>query len=453
MLKRLKKVSLGMSMVAALVVAPISLQAGVGEGLSESSSAAMESPNFEHQLVRINTGINYIRISYDIMLEMPISEDAEWADLCVRTMDKKMVTDTLALDDVKNDAYFSTVMITNLILRRPVPPMSPAIIRLYYVASVIYKNKANSYILDEAGEKVIGSDGKAKQNGNQNYHIPDFNEFPDVTNLDTFVKFKKDSKVSLIKVEAKNGNSYTNVAKAIIALLPDSLQDKAKESRAELLVAREEVASTKGEVAVLEVWLDDEKNAGSPDIADKKEGLEVAKKKNEMAEKVYDEKEDIYFSILDQGALQIEADFDVSKVPLAKKVDNLLGLVDDGAINAGSLFTAAMIGIYRGLGEYDKELKAILVAQALTTLVGNQKQFLIERYKRMLVGTLMAIPNIAVGSYYLASGRGAISTYKDVVGAVLDGAEAQEEAAKAAAEAAKVQEAEEAAKAPSTETK
>ncbi len=453
MFKRLKKVSLGISMVAALAVAPLSLQAGVGEGLSESSSAMLEAPNFEHQLVRINTGVNFIRLTSDVMLEMPISEDAEWADLCVRTMDKKMVVDTLALDDVKNDAYFSTVMITNLLLRRPVISMSPTIIRLYYVASVIYKNKANSYVLDEAGEKIMGKDGKPKQNGNQNYHIPDFNEFPDVTNMDSFVKFKKDPKVSLIEVEAKNGNSYANVAKAIIALLPDSLQDKAKESRAELLVAREEVASTKGEVALLETWLDDEKNAGNPEKADKEAALEVAKKKNEMAEKAYDEKEEIYFSILEQGALQIEADFDASKVLLAKKIDNLLSLADDGAINAGSLFAAAMVGIYRGLGEYDKELKAILAAQALTTLVGNQKQFLVERYKRMLVGTLMAIPNIAVGSYYLASGRGAISTYKDVVGAVLDGAEAQEEAAKAAAEAAKVQEAEEAAKAPSTETK
>jgi len=453
MLKKLRKVSLGMSMVAALVVAPVSLQAGAAEGLSESSSAALEAPNFEHQLVRINTGINFTRLSHDIMHNMPISEDAEWVDKTVANMDTNMVKATLALDEVKNDAYFSTAFLTNAILRRPVLHMSPAIIRLYYVASIMYKNKSNSYILDADGNKVLGKDGEPKQNGNQNFHIPDFNEFPDVTNLKTYAQFKKDPKVALIEVEAKSGNSYENVEAAILALLPDSLQDRAQLALDEKNVILVDFQASRANVALLESWLDDDKHANDPDLENKKRGLELAKAKNDSLEEEYNKKKDIYLAILDQGALQIEADFDASKVPLAKKVDKLLELVDDGAINAISLFGAAMIGIYRGYGEVDKEMKAILVAQALTTLVGNQKQFLIQRYKRMVIGAVMAVPNISVGTYYVTAGRGTISTYKDVVSSIIDGAEAQEEAQKEAEEAAKVHEAEEAAMAPSTETK
>jgi len=453
MIKRLKKVSLGISIAVALAVAPVSLQAGAGEGLSESSSAAFEAPNFEHQLVRINTGINFTRLSHDIMHNMPISEDAEWVDKTVADMNMDIVKATLALDEVKNDAYFSTAMITNAILRRPTPHMSPAIIRLYYVASVMYKNKSNSYILDEQGNKVLDKDGKPKQNGNEKFHIPDFNEFPDVTNLKTYAQFKDDPNVQLIDVEAKNGNLYKNVETAVLALLPDDLQERAQLALDEKNVILVDFQASRANVALLEAWLDDDKHANDPDLENKKKGLELAKAKNDALEEQYNKKKDIYLAILDQGALQIEADFDASKVPLARKTEKLLELVDDGAINAISLFGAAMIGIYRGYGEVDKEMKAILAAQALTTLIGNQKQFLIERYKRMVIGSIMAIPNISVGTYYITAGRGTISTYKDVVGAVVDGAEAQEAAQKEAQEMAKAHEAEEAAKAPSTETK
>jgi predicted ester cyclase len=453
MLKSIKKVSLKISMVAALAVAPVALQAGAMEGLTESTSAGLEAPNFEHQLVRINTGINFTRLSHDIMNEMPISADAEWVDKTVANMDMDMMKATIALDEVRNDAYFSTAPITNLILRRPVVSMSPAILRLYYVASVMYKNKSNSYVLDADGQQIMGKDGKPKQNGYEKFHMPDFNEFPDVTNLETYAKFKENKQVALIDVEAKNGNIHVNVQAAIIALLPDDLQDRAKLALEEKNVVLVDFQKSRANVALLESWLDDENHANDPDIVNKKKGLALAEAKNEQLEEEYNKKKNIYLAILDQGALHIEANFDASKVPLAKKVEKLLELVDDGAINAISLFGAAAIGIYRGYGEVDKEMKAILAAQALTTLVGNQKQFLIERYKRMIIGAVMAIPNVSVGTYYVIAGRGTISTYKDVVGAVVEGAEVQAEAQAEAEATAKAIEAQEQAEAPSTETK
>lgn len=407
MLKKIKNTVLGLSLVASMAISPSSLNAGVAEGLSESTSAGLEAPNFEHQLVRINTGINFIRLSADILENMPISEDAEWVDKVVANMDMDMINSTLALDEVRNDAYFSTAMLTNLILHRPVLHMSPIIIRLYYVSSVVYKNKSN---------------------GHPDFHMPDMNEFPDITNLKTYTRFKENEKVAMIDVEAKGGNLYKNVDAAILALLPESSKEAAEEANSEFLVARENLRAAIQNVEVIDLWINDEKNSGNPDMASRKQDLETAEAKKDEVEGLYDEKKNIYFAILDKGAEAIEANFDPSKVALAKKVDKLLEFVDDGAINAISLFTAASIGIYKGYGEVDKELKAILLAQAATNLVGNQKMFLIQRYERMFKGTLLAIPNVTLGTYVLGAARGKISTYKNVVEAVLDGAEAMNEA-------------------------
>lgn len=419
MIKSIKQALVGVSIFTSIVLSPVVLNAGTMEGLTESTSAGFEAPNFEHQLVRINTGINFIRLSTDVLENMPISEDAEWVDKVVANMDADMIKETLALKAVREDSYYSTAMITNLILRRPVLHMSPAIIRLYYVASVIYKNESNGY---------------------PNYHIPDMNEFPDVTDLDTYTRFKANDKVAMIDVEAKHSNLYKNVDAAILSMLPESYQEDAADAFDEFIVARDDLAKEIGNVEFIDAWINDEKNTGNPDMENRKKGLGVAEAKKDLAEGIYNEKKNIYLAILDKGAVAIESNFDPSKIELAKKVDKLLEFVDDGAINTISLFGAAGLGLVRGYGEVDKELKAILAAQALNTLVGKQKLFLIDRYERMLTGTLLAVPNITVATYVIIAGRGKISTYKNVVEAVLDGAKAMDEASEAMVKEQRMQE-------------
>ena len=90
------------------------------------------------------------------------------------------------------------------------------------------------------------------------------------------------------------------------------------------------------------------------------------------------------------------------------------------------MFSSASGGLFRGYGMIQKELEAINRAQALSSLVGNQREFIGERYSRMAIGTLLAIPNIAIGTYYAASQSSSIGEYQDIVEAVLAGAEAQE---------------------------
>lgn len=164
----------------------VGINANFIEGLSESSSAALEDPSFEKQLVRINVGINLIRINTDIIENMPVSADSKWVEKVIAPVNRRAVN---ILNAVRDDAYYSTVRITNAILGRPLSVrMSPLEYRLYWQASVIYKNSSN---------------------GNPKYNIPDMNTFPDISNTKTYTSFKEvqnGAKISLIDVEATSSN-------------------------------------------------------------------------------------------------------------------------------------------------------------------------------------------------------------------------------------------------------
>ena len=407
MLKTIKKSSFGLSLVALMAITTSSLYAasagGVFEGTSESTSALIEDPSFESQLNRINVGVNLVRINTDILENMPVSQDSKWVDEVIAPVTHKKRQELYKLDDVKNDAYYSTAALTNAILGRRAMVMSPLNLRLYLQASVIYKNDIN---------------------GHSNNNLPDMNTFPDITDTKTYVTFKSDDKVKMIDVEATSGNLYSNVEAAVISLLPEDLQEGVSSAKDDYEIAKENVGASKSEVASIEAWLDDDANIDSTEKAEKNAELEAAKVALSENETVMQEKENIYFELLASGAEAIESNFDESKIPLAKKLDSLLDAVDNNALGAISMFTSATAGLTRGMGMLDKELKAIMLAQGLTTLVGNQKQYIDERYRRMLVGSLLALPNITLGTYYAVSQSSKIGKYQDIVNAVLDGEKA-----------------------------
>ncbi len=413
MLNTLKKSSKVLLLAGTLALSPVALSANFIEGSSESTSALIEDPSYEKQLVRINVGMNLIRINTDIIENMPVSENSEWVDKVIAPVDYRLVNE---LDAVKHDAYYSTVRITNALLGKNVAiRMSPLEARLFWQAAVLYKNS---------------------NNGHNGYKIPDMNVFPDITDSKTYTSFKMSNgkKVSLIDVEASSGNLYKNVEEAVISLLPEDMIENVTMAKNEYKEAVRVVAEQKSKIAEIEEWLDKDENSESPDRASKEEELAAAEAELVEKEAAEDATEEKYFALLASGAEAVEANLDLAKVPLAKKLDALLDAVDNNAFGAASMFVSATAGITRGYGVIDKELQAIQRAQLLTNLVGNQKEFIGERYERMLVGTLLAIPNIGIGTYYAISQSSSIGKYQDIVGAVLDGAEAAAEASQAASE-------------------
>jgi hypothetical protein len=405
MLKNITNGSKALLLAGTLALSPVALSANFIEGSSESTSAMIEDPSFEKQLVRINVGINLIRINTDIIQNMPVSADSEWVDKVIAPVDYKLVNN---LDAVKNDAYYSTVRITDALLGKNIAiRMSPLEHRLFWQAATLYKNPSN---------------------GHAEFEIPDMNVFPDVSDTKTYTSFKaaeNGEKIALIDVEAASGNLYPNVEEAVIALLPEDMIENVTMAKNEFREAIRVVGEQKSLIAELEAWLDDDANDNSPDRAAKEEELaaaEAALTEKEAAEEATEEK---YFTLLASGAEAVESNFDPAKVPLAKKLDALLDAVDNNAFGATSMFAAATAGMARGHGMLDKELEAIRRAQVLTNLVGNQKEFIGERYARMLTGTLLAIPNIGIGTYYAFSQSSTAGKYQDIVAAVLAGAEAQ----------------------------
>jgi hypothetical protein len=328
-------------------------------------------------------------------------------------MNGKIMRQVSRLKAVRNDPYYSTVAITNALMRRPSLPMSPLNARLFYIASKIYKNETNGY---------------------KNYHLPDMNQFPDITDTKSYVTFKYDKNVDLIDVEATTGNLYDNVEEAVLSLVPDDLQESILNAKSEFKEQLNISLEAQAEYKSIEVWLEDDKNKTNPKRAQKQKELEVAKANAKKEEKLTDEKQDIYYKLIEEAATAIENNFDPSKVTLAKKIDKLLDIVDNNAVGALSMFTAGGAGLLRGLGVLDKEITAMTQAQALTTLIGKQKAFIAQRLERLGKGALLALPNIFIGGYYAGKQLSLVRQYKKIVGAVLDGAKALEEQQKEAKE-------------------
>ncbi|MEA3229196.1 MAG: hypothetical protein U9P38_09015, partial [Campylobacterota bacterium] len=233
MIKKLKKTSLKLSLITALIATPsLSIAAsgsGFIEGSSESTSAAIETPTFEGQIARINIGINLIRLNTDILERMPISADAQWVDKVVTEITPKLYKKIVQTKAMKEDAYYSTVFLTNVILGRAALSVSPLSARLFYEATVIYKNSSN---------------------GHKRFHIPDMNVFPDITDMKTYTTFKDDPKVEIIDIEARSG-FHRDVVEAVISLLPEDLTEEVIHSRKEMREAKEllnEAISEKGQL-------------------------------------------------------------------------------------------------------------------------------------------------------------------------------------------------------------
>ena len=436
--KKITSAALKLSIAASLVIGTSAMAAsssGFIEGSSESTSALLEDPGFEAQINRINTGINLVRINNTILKHMPVSEDSAWIDDLVSNIDYDVVH---SMKEVKEDAYYSTVTLTNAILGRKALGMSPLDTRLYWEARAIYKNRALVDVnATEAEEnKMIEVNGeKTVLLYDKKYHLPSMHIFPNIFKPATFLEYPITENVQFIDVTAEKGELYPSAGHAALSLVPEALHEDIIEAKAAFDEAEQAALDVAIEKADIFLWLEDPANADSSERILQQGEFDAKELELETAKAVIDEKEDIFLLLVEGAAEAISNDFDETKVPLAKKLQKLFDAIDNNAIGAASMFAAATVGIYKGRGVIEKELQALQTAQAYTNLVGNQKSFLISRIKNMGMGSLYAIPNIALGTYYATKQALFIGKYQNVVEAVLDAHEIAEEAKAAAAEA------------------
>jgi hypothetical protein len=412
MFKILKKLSITLSFIALLAILSSAIYASSGSGFIEGSSAEstvalFENPSFEGQLVRANTGINLVRLNTDILENMPVSVDSTWVDVIIGDVNMDQIRN---LSAYKNDAYYSTIFLTNLILQRGRSlPLTPLVARLFHQANTIYKT------------------------------IPNMNVLPDLSDTKSFVTF---ADAKLIKVEAKKGNLFKNVEEAVISLLPEDMIETTKSAKDDYKEAMNALRKAEGKVEKIKLWLDDDENDNSLETKTYEADLETAEAKVIEEEDLANLKKEIYFKAVEDGILALETDYDENKLPLAKKLEKLLDIVDNNAIGATSLFSSAIVGLTRGLGQLQKEQKAINTAIIRNANVDSQTyKSLVERNERMLKGSVMLIPDIGIGSLYAVKQSLLAGKYQKIVDVIIEmgkvEAEAKESAIKMKAESAK----------------
>lgn len=337
------------------------------KGSSESLFALMESPNVELQLNRIAVGMNYVRTNAIILNKMPISSDALWVDNIDKAQDNQ---DALQSDLLKKDPFYSTFAISNLFLKSQITiAVTPIVSDLYAIILNLYKS------------------------GN-GYKYPDLYFLPNPFDMDSFLYFKDEKGVELIDVKAINSRLYPNINAAIIELLAPESQDEVRDAKAKFDDLTNQVFTQKSEIEALKIRLEKQPTE------DDENALEIKETELDSLQEKLDESKDIYALALENALLVLEQNLDEKKIPLAKNVHKALELVKLGAIKTISLFSAATLHLQKnGLNSLDNELYAIGAAQGLSSLVGNQALFLKDRYQRLLINAVYAVPNLAIGLY------------------------------------------------------
>lgn len=434
MLNTIKKTTIKLSMVAALALTPSAVFAASGSGFidgsSESTSALLEGPNVEQQINRISVGMAMVRINTVILSEMPISADSTWVDELTEVMTTEMYKKIRNSNAVKNDPYFATAIITNAILGRPALDLTPLNARLYLELNAIYKNDTN----------------EVKTGAHKGYAIPDIYELPSFDSMDTFTNFgtkNNGMKVAKINVEAAQYEKFKNVEDATISLTPKKYQKKLHAAKDAYYEAKNAVAESEGIIETTKAWLDKDENTNDPTRAQKEEKIKLEEEKLTTLEAAFDEADTAYTMLIDEAAMEIEAfqseDYLKTALPLAQKLEKLLDTIDNNSVGAISMFTSATAHLVKnGVGTLGDELSALTKAQAFSTLVGNQKQFIIDRLERMGKGAAMALPNIAIGTYYAIKQSSEVGKYQTIVNKVIELGEAATEAKEAEAKEAEV---------------
>ena len=361
--------------------------------LLEGGQAALETPNLERQLNRVNLGISIIRTNNDILHHMPISSDAEWVDqllVDLNSSQRERITDRL----LSSDPYYATVKLTDQIyanasdnnpravLTLLLPPISPLGYSLAHRLDVLYRQWPNVHFIPES--------------------LQDYSNFPDA------------------RLRPVSGAALS-VEDAIVALMPVNYQKDIQDAKLEYDRTRARLDAAKQQSALLEDKA--KRNANSA-------AIEQAAAEEQEAQALFDASEEIYFALFDGAVAEIEAGVALGEnAQLAYKIAGLLDLIIEGATETASLFSIALLKTPGSLLQVEQELRVFAIALSLGS-VGRDKQtqkFLRQRMSLVGNNVRTVFPSIAMGSYFAWSQVRLANKYRKIVDTVIEAYEAQEQ--------------------------
>ena len=364
--------------------------AGAMASLQESVVGTIEFKSVERQLNRAAMGTAITRTNATILFDMPVSENAAWVDALGDDLSQSEQR-RIANDLLENDPYFATAAVTDMIVAAQVERVAPMFntfigpTQMNYILekrlSVLYEKKPDIYALPES--------------------------------MSEYMTFKG---VKLREVEATTGDLYPNVETAVLALLPVTFKedvDAAKRAFDETLL---NVSSAKEELGDIKTQLLENKSAGYA-VDDLDAQKAVKEKEIEELEAVAQEKEEIYFALLDRAVDAMEKDFDGSKIALAKKLKKLMTTVHAGALQATTLFMVAGVKLYLSYDIFDEEIAAIAGTKGIGAISRSRKlsRFIDIRIERLKNNALMLVPNVGVGLYQSGAQKIRAAKYDTIV--------------------------------------
>ncbi len=434
-----KKKSLWIQIIA-IAVAGVAMSGCAS--LQEGFASQMEVPTLEKQANRVATGMTIVRENNIMAFKMPISADAQWPTMISAELNATQKQDIANI--LQTGPYFATVHYTEDIQRKLLGSSATLSALGQYgnlVGSLL--NQPISPLTFRAIQKLEAFYGKDKKN------------WPNVFNFDSSLNNFLDFKDGQMKeVEALSGDVYQNLGSAMIALTPINMQKDLTVARTEMLQAYEDVAAIKAEKGEKETTLktDVAKTKSKEDkdytpLTNQKKlaiknDLKVIEERSDQAESIADEKELIYFALLDEAVVALQSDInidDINYVNLAKNVNIVSKEIQSGATEAYTSFGLALTNIAANniILKFPTELESL--ARAKSYVPSNLQAKYNERIARLVKNAVYLLPNIFIGTYYAHKQSGLAEKYQAVTDIIVLAYQVkidQENAAKEAAESA-----------------
>lgn len=401
--------------------------------LQETLASQMEVPTLENQANRVAIGMTIVRENNIMAYKMPISADASWPAKMAKEVDKK---DKKFIEHaLKNDPYYATAHYTRYIQRSKLG--SGTIMNSFgdlgNVVAIV-ADQSVSPLTYRAVQKITILFGKDQK------YWPDIFSFKN--NGGDFLEFK-DARMQ--DIDSPTGDIYENIGEAVISLTPVNMQKSLSDIHLELLDAYDETASLKSEKGDYETELESDKAKKRPELSrsDKKRinnELKVLDFKIKEAESVADEKESIYFQLLDTSVISLESELNIDDenyVKLAKNINIVSNEIQVGATEAYTAFgiAATNIAVNNVLSRLPTELYTLALGKASVPMSLQSKYK--QRVKRVAQNALHLLPNIFMGTYYAHKQATLAEKYDEITDLIIVAFETKTQQEKEAAKAAK----------------
>ena len=420
--------------------------------MQEIAASQMEVPTVEKQVNRVAIGVAIVRENNIMAKKFPISADSTWpkrvrAELTPKEKEKLR---NLLLED----PYFSTVHYTEPIQRNKLGSgyLMNQLGGYGQIAATLL-NQTVSPLPYKAFYKL------------EIFYGDDPNDWPDIFDFTVSLSDFEDFPGGDLKIphEALTSELYPTLGDALASLIPINLQKDVEAAREEMQDAGAQVLKIKRDIATIETSLkrdeaqksaqkqkvniegieglpEDYRPLSEQDIEELEEQKSVLEEQLKAAESVMEEKQSIYFELLDQAAEALQSDInldDEAYVNLARNINLVAAEIDDSATEAYTTFgvAATQLTANQAIVNFGKELQTLALAKAAVPL--NLQEKYNQRLLRLTKNVLLVIPNMMMGMYYAHKQAAIAQKYKEFTDIVVEAYNAkkeQDEAAKKAAE-------------------